>query len=957
MKNFVFFFFFIIYQTSLLSQEQKFYIIGSEIFSLDFEQNCIKTRDFPSLDPTNIAERPIIDIAFNPNEKFYALSPDHLYEVDLQTGILTPISPIPDFMATGLLSDSKGNLYIAGRKFHIFNTITNTFNTIGSLPSPCGGDLIWNEGDLYYTNNENQLIKINQDIPENSEVYIDFPNDINPFGDIANLTYSCDSTKAILLPSINSENPAKSVYYLDFTDNSIHFLCDNVRGSLQGGTSPLDFLQSQCALTIDLDLNNSSNLIAQNYQLDTFCVTSIPITDNDLEVFANAPIDSIHIKISSSPQAAEEEQLTITNSFGISLQPSDNQEIILIGSPATTFEDYENAIKNIRYEITGNIIAGGERQIELTAYSDGRTSDLATAFLNINTTDAPSAGIDTQTEFCNSNRKYQLLDMLDGTPFPNGRWLPKTVLGNNLFSIQKDTVRTFQYITGGALGCASDTSVLDISILPIPQTGFPVNAAVPLFYCTGSPFPITTTHFDTAFVESFIWEDGLLDLNRTITEETFGNSPFFSINFTASNGCENSVTYINAEVDTFQVWNFIYGCDSDEVIFNDESFTTDTTITNRILGGENCDTVYITTISFLSQVEQDINTTICSEQTYTIGNQTFSENGNYQITLPNFNGCDTLINLNLTVINTPTLTTIEVSPADCSDSTRTLSAVGDWETIHWSTGETTATIEVNETAIYAVTVTNGNQCSTSDSVFVEIASAENIMVQSQITDNSCPDGNEGLIVLNVSGTAPFDINWSDGETGNFRGALTAGIYIATITDGNGCTAIFQDSVSAPPAFAVEGEITNATNANTNNGAIKITSVTGGTPPYDLSWSNGMMGDELINLDVGNYTLTVLDALGCQFRIGYAVSVNTAVEEPVITDTELWIQPNPSRNGSGQVISNKYAIEQVKLYSIDGKQLQVFAPKQQQIFATTAGIYLVEIELKNGWQIWRKWLVY
>ena len=54
-----------------------------------------------------------------------------------------------------------------------------------------------------------------------------------------------------------------------------------------------------------------------------------------------------------------------------------------------------------------------------------------------------------------------------------------------------------------------------------------------------------------------------------------------------------------------------------------------------------------------------------------------------------------------------------------------------------------------------------------------------------------------------------------------------------------------------------------------------TVVTGGTLPYNFSWSNGAVGDEVAdNLCAGPYTLTVVDANGCE------ATLDLGVDEPL-----------------------------------------------------------------------------
>lgn len=60
-----------------------------------------------------------------------------------------------------------------------------------------------------------------------------------------------------------------------------------------------------------------------------------------------------------------------------------------------------------------------------------------------------------------------------------------------------------------------------------------------------------------------------------------------------------------------------------------------------------------------------------------------------------------------------------------------------------------------------------------------------------------------------------------------------------------------------------GVICNTTNASTpttSNGSIYL-QITGGSSPYNVTWSNGGQGQSLINLKAGDYTATVVDYYG------------------------------------------------------------------------------------------------
>lgn len=61
-------------------------------------------------------------------------------------------------------------------------------------------------------------------------------------------------------------------------------------------------------------------------------------------------------------------------------------------------------------------------------------------------------------------------------------------------------------------------------------------------------------------------------------------------------------------------------------------------------------------------------------------------------------------------------------------------------------------------------------------------------------------------------------------------------------------------------MSVECSVTDAYTPFTNDGGISLV-ITGGTPPYSISWSNGSNSQNLTNLQVGEYTATVVDYYG------------------------------------------------------------------------------------------------
>ena len=187
----------------------------------------------------------------------------------------------------------------------------------------------------------------------------------------------------------------------------------------------------------------------------------------------------------------------------------------------------------------------------------------------------------------------------------------------------------------------------------------------------------------------------------------------------------------------------------------------------------------------------------------------------------------------------------------------------------WSNGDSGATITNLAPGDYTVTVTDDNGCEVVISTNLPIPPPLEVVFS--LTDNLCFGDCNGQITLTVAGgEPPYQINWSDGQTGLSAVDLCSDSYTVTIRDANGNTVVLNDlNVVSPPALELTGAVNPVSCIQVTDGAV-TTELSGGTAPYTYNWSTGAPSADLTQAAAGDYTLEVTDANGCQIAESFTV---------------------------------------------------------------------------------------
>lgn len=171
---------------------------------------------------------------------------------------------------------------------------------------------------------------------------------------------------------------------------------------------------------------------------------------------------------------------------------------------------------------------------------------------------------------------------------------------------------------------------------------------------------------------------------------------------------------------------------------------------------------------------------------------------------------------------------------------------------------------------------------------------------SGVTNTICNGGSNGTATTAGSGgTGPYTYSWSNGQTTSTASGLTAGTYLATISDAGGCRIMTQVTITQPALITFQTQSTSGPTLcyGAKNGSATISAISGGTTPYTYSWSNGQSAITATGLSAGTYTITVADNKGCS-------AIQTALvgqQKPVISTITSTPATCGSKDGTAAAI--------------------------------------------------------
>ncbi len=246
--------------------------------------------------------------------------------------------------------------------------------------------------------------------------------------------------------------------------------------------------------------------------------------------------------------------------------------------------------------------------------------------------------------------------------------------------------------------------------------------------------------------------------------------------------------------------------------------------------------------------------------------------GKYYVTVKDTNNCSNDTNF---IVNFPSIIDVShtVTAINCyggSDGAISLSLSGGTApySFNWSNGDTTQNITNLSSGDYSVTVTDDNE--EKGLSVINVPEPEEIRVYSGKINIDCHGDEDGGINLAVfGGVGSYQYHWNTNDTTKNLSGIAAGTYHVTVTDSNGCTETKSITLDQPDPLVIDASIVNVSVINGSNGAIYL-DVEGGTEPYYYNWNTGDTSQNLTFIDIGIYSVTVVDNNYCKDSGTYEV---------------------------------------------------------------------------------------
>ena len=271
--------------------------------------------------------------------------------------------------------------------------------------------------------------------------------------------------------------------------------------------------------------------------------------------------------------------------------------------------------------------------------------------------------------------------------------------------------------------------------------------------------------------------------------------------------------------------------------------------------------------------------------------------GVYSVEVTDDNGCVSLESVTISQLTGPSISLDTITPVDCAGNQTgsvfvSVTGLATPFSYTWSGSITPDAAHLNNEDLenwffgtYTLQVVDTNGCEDSLTNVV-ISQPQQLFGTSTNIAPLCAGDSSGIIDLSLTGgSSPFSYDWKkDGiliSNNEDLSSLSAGTYVYSVVDSNGCSLIDSISLVSPTDLTLTGSFVGSTCGNTNGEISVVASGGTATGGYNYAWENitsgqpglsiGANASNVTNLSAGIYQVVVNDDNSCNDSVVITVS--------------------------------------------------------------------------------------
>ena len=244
-------------------------------------------------------------------------------------------------------------------------------------------------------------------------------------------------------------------------------------------------------------------------------------------------------------------------------------------------------------------------------------------------------------------------------------------------------------------------------------------------------------------------------------------------------------------------------CDGFNITVNGNLYDSTGTYIDTLVGANfnGCDSIVTTDLTIMLPSTSTQNLTECDGYSITINGNTYSTTGNYIDTITNgaSNGCDSILTTNLTINQLPNLgTNNAISLCTADPSTDLFPLLGGADTGgSWSptlsSGTGVFNPGIDPAGNYNYVINNAPCPADSSTVTVTINLSPTLGITTN--DDNCASEEGSITLSTLTGIPPILFSWNTGQADSILTNLAMGTYTVIVSDSTGCTSTYITTIN------------------------------------------------------------------------------------------------------------------------------------------------------------------